>query len=475
MFFYVSTLIIGIVLIVFGYVLVKKFHQWRLLRQYGVKLPPGSLGWPYIGETPQLFSQNPHDFFITREKRYGDVFKTHILGCPCITLASPEAVKFVLMTKASLFKPTYPKTKEKLIGKSAIFFQQGGYHAQIRKLVQASLSPDAIKPLVSDIEAIAKSTLDSWAHGRQIHTFHELKKFTFDVAVLTIFGELEDYYKNVLKENYVTLDKGYNSFPTVIPGTRYFNSVMARRKLGQNIREIINEKREKRLATKDLLGYLLNFKDEDGKTLTEDEIIDNVIGVLFAAQDTTASILTWIFKYITDDDTLLGQIQREQKAIYEANENGSWPLTWAQTKQMHVTHRVILESLRMASIISFTYREAVEDVVYNGYLIPKGWKVLPLFRNIHHNSAFFDHPQIFDASRFEAGKKPHVYMPFGYGSHACPGNEVAKLMILIFIHHLVTQFRWEVVGSKEGVQYMPFPVPEKGLPAKFWRILLNYS
>ncbi|KAH9613403.1 hypothetical protein KSS87_015210, partial [Heliosperma pusillum] len=276
------------------------------------KLPPGSLGWPYIGETPQLFSQNPHDFFINREKRYGDVFKSHILGCPCIMLASPEAIKFVLMTKANLFKPTYPKSKERLIGKSAIFFQQGGHHVQIRKLVQASLSLDAIKPLVSDIQAIAKSTLDSWAHCRQIHTFHELKK-------------------------------------------------------------------------------------------------------------------------------------------------------------------VILESLRMASIISFTYREAVEDVVYNGYLIPKGWKVLPLFRNIHHNSTFFEHPQIFDASRFEAGKKPHVYMPFGYGSHACPGNEVAKLMILIFIHHLLTEFRWEVVGSNGGVQYLPFPVPEKGLPAKFWRILLNYS
>lgn len=384
-------------------------------------------------------------------------------------LASPEAVKFVLMTKANFFKPTYPKSKERLIGSSAIFFQQGTYHAQIRKLVQASLSLDSIKPCIPKIEAISKSILDSWADGRVVHVFQELKKFTFDVAVLSIFGELDNHYNEVLKENYITLDKGYNSFPIMIPGTCYFKSVMARRKLGQIIKEIIKERRERRLATKDLLGCLMNF-NEDGKTLSEDNIIDNVIGVLFAAQDTAASMLTWILKYMTDYHNLLQDIQREQMAIYKANDEGKRPLTWTLIREMPVTHRVILESLRMASIISFTYREAVQDVVYDGYKIPKGWKVLPLFRNIHHNPAFFNDPQTFDASRFEAAKiKPHTFLAFGYGGHACPGNEVAKILILVFIHHLVTQYRWEVVGPQDGVQYDPFPIPAQGLPAKFWK------
>ncbi|CAM8975980.1 unnamed protein product [Rhodiola kirilowii] len=51
---------------------------------------------------------------------------------------------------------------------------------------------------------------------------------------------------------------------------------------------------------------------------------------------------------------------------------------------MPLSSRFVLESLRMSSIISFTFREAVADVEYNGYIIPKGWKVMPLFRNIHH-------------------------------------------------------------------------------------------
>ncbi|KAJ8430004.1 hypothetical protein Cgig2_008443 [Carnegiea gigantea] len=463
------------VVLIIMYGLAKLLNPWTLLSKYGAKLPPGSLGWPHLGETLQLFSQAPHQFFTTRQKRYGDIFKTHILGCPCIMVASPEAVKFVLRTKASLFKPTYPKCKERLIGSMAIFFQEGTYHTQIRKLVQAALSLEAIKPLVPNIEAMAKSTLDSWTHGRIINTFHELKKFTFDVAVLSIFGEVDGYYKEKLKENYIILDRGYNSFPTMIPGTSYFKSTMARRRMEHIIEEIIKERREKRLATRDLLGFLLNFKDKDGNTLTHDQIIDNVIGVLFAARDTTASILTWIVKYITDDHRLLLQIQDEHNAIYEANGCGKLALSWAQTREMPITHRVVQESLRMASIISFTYREATEDVVYDGYLIPKGWKVLPLFRNIHHNPAFFENPERFDASRFQVATKPHTFMPFGYGAHACPGNEVAKLLMLIFLHHLVTQFRWEVVGSQDRVQYDPFPVPQGGLPAKFWKVPSNQS
>ena len=108
--------------------------------------------------------------------RYGEIFKTRILGCPCVMMASPEAIRFVLVTKAHLFKPAYPRSKEQLIGPSAIFFHQGAYHTQMRKLVQGSLSLNIIRNLVPDIEAIAISTLESWCGGKIVNTYYELKK-----------------------------------------------------------------------------------------------------------------------------------------------------------------------------------------------------------------------------------------------------------------------------------------------------------
>ncbi|KAK6136904.1 hypothetical protein DH2020_029349 [Rehmannia glutinosa] len=324
-------------------------------------------------------------------------------------LASPEASRFVLVNNADLFKPTYPKSKEKMI--------------------------EAIKKLIPGLEAIAISTLESWDNGKVVNTFQGMKKFSFEVGILAIFGHLEKRQKEELKENYSIVDKGYNSFPTNIPGTAYHKAIMI-------LQEIICERKEKKLLENDLLGHLLNFKNDKGLSLNNDQVADNIIGILFASQDTTASALTWILKYLHDDQKLLEAVKAEQKAIYLSNEKGNRSVTWTQTRNMPLTYKVILESLRMASIVSFTFREAVVDVEYNGYLIPKGWKVAP---------------------------KPNTYLPFGTGAHSCPGNELAKLEMLILIHHLVNKLRWEVVGSQDTVQYSPFPVPQNGLPARFWK------
>ncbi|XP_050267159.1 abscisic acid 8'-hydroxylase CYP707A1-like [Quercus robur] len=433
------------------------------------KLPPGSMGWPYIGETLQLYSQDPNVFFAEKQKRYGEIFKTHFLGCPCVMLASPEAARFVLVTEAHLFKPTYPKSKERLIGPSAIFFHQGKYHTRLRRLVQGSLSLDAIKNLMGGLGAIAASTFDSWAGGHVVNTYQEMKKLSFDVGILIIFGNLEARYREELKKNYLIVDKGYNSFPNNIPGTRYKMALQARERLTKIISDIISERKEKKLLEKDLLGCLLNSKDENGQILMVDQIMDNIIGVLFAARDTTASAMTWIVKYLHDNPKLLEAVKAEQNAIRRQNDEANQPLSWSQIRNMPLSSKVVLESLRMASIISFTFREAVADVEYKGYLIPKGWKVMPLFRNFHHNPEFFPDPQKFDPSRFEVAPKPNTFMPFGNGVHACPGNELAKMEMLIVIHHLVTKFRWEVVGSESGIQCSPFPVPMQGLPARFWK------
>ncbi|KAH9739581.1 Abscisic acid 8'-hydroxylase 1 [Citrus sinensis] len=340
-------------------------------------LPPGTLGWPYIGETFELYSQNPNVFFASKVKRYGSIFKTHILGCPCVMISSPEAAKFVLVTRAHLFKPTFPASKERMIGKQAIFFHQGDYHTKVRKLVLRAFLPEAIKNIIPDIECIAKDSLQSW-QGRLINTYQEMKIYTFNVALLSIFGKDEVLYREDLKRCYYILEKGYNSMPINLPGTLFHKSMKARKELAQI------------LDHNDLLGSFMGAKEG----LTDEQIADNIIGVIFAARDTTASALTWIVKYLGENPGVLQAVTEEQEAIIKSKEKSGEEevLSWADTKKI------------VASILSFTFREAVEDVEYEGYLIPKGWKVLPLFRNIHHSPEIFPDPEKFDPSRFEVTK-----------------------------------------------------------------------
>ncbi|KAJ1396830.1 Cytochrome P450 [Sesbania bispinosa] len=450
------SLFLSFLFIVLFRTLIKPFVSKR----HDLPLPPGSMGWPYIGETFQMYSQDPNVFFAEKIKRYGSIFKSHILGCPCVMISSPEAAKFVL-NKAQLFKPTFPASKERMLGKQAIFFHQGEYHANLRKLVLRTFMPEAIKNIVSDIESIAEDCLKSW-EGRLITTFLEMKTFTFNVALLSIFGKDEILYRERLKQCYYTLEKGYNSMPINLPGTLFHKAMKARKELAQILAQIISTRRQRKQEYKDLLGSFMGEKSG----LTDEQIADNIIGVIFAARDTTASVLTWIVKYLGENPTVLEAVTEEQECILKSKEESGEDkgLNWEDAKKMPITSRVIQETLRVASILSFTFREAVEDVEYQGYLIPKGWKVLPLFRNIHHSSDNFKEPEKFDPSRFEAAPKANTFMPFGSGTHACPGNELAKLEMLVLLHHLTTKYRWSVVGEKNGIQYGPFALPQNGLP-----------
>ncbi|ESW25071.1 hypothetical protein PHAVU_003G004800 [Phaseolus vulgaris] len=447
------------------------------------KLPPGSMGWPYLGETLKLYTQNPNSFFSNRQNRYGDIFKTNILGCPCVMISSPEAARTVLVTQAHLFKPTYPPSKERLIGPEAVFFQQGAYHSMLKRLVQASFMPSTIKHSVSQVEQIVIKMVPSWTN-KTINTLQEMKKYAFEVAAISAFGEIKELEMEEIRELYRCLEKGYNSYPLHLPGTSYWKAMKARKHLNKSIRKIIERRKvESPKQGGGLLEVLLQARStsssfssspsNDGGEkkkvlieLSDSQVADNLIGVIFAAHDTTASALTWVLKYLHDNSNLLEAVTKEQEGIKSKLAMENRGLSWDDTRQMPFTSRVIQETLRSASILSFTFREAVRDVELEGYRIPKGWKVLPLFRSIHHSAHFFPHPEKFDPSRFEVPPRPNTYMPFGNGVHSCPGSELAKLELLVLLHHLTLSYRWEVVGNEDGIQYGPFPVPKHGLPVK---------
>jgi (+)-abscisic acid 8'-hydroxylase len=217
-------------------------------------------------------------------------------------------------------------------------------------------------------------------------------QYALNVALLSIFGEEEMRYIEELKQCYLTLEKGYNSMPVNLPGTLFHKAMKARKRLGDIVAHIISARRERQRGS-DLLASFL----DDREALTDAQIADNVIGVIFAARDTTASVLTWMVKFLGDHPSVLKAVivsvhlpavhpsipsfetsrlmlnesrnqpsQDEQEEIARSKRSPDAPLTWADTRRMRMTSRVIQETMRVASILSFTFREAVEDVEYQG-------------------------------------------------------------------------------------------------------------
>lgn len=126
------------------------------------------------------------------------------------------------------------------------------------------------------------------------------------MALLAIFGKGEAEYWTDLKRCYHVLEKGYNSMPVNFPGTLFHESMRARRELARILEKIISTRRRRSSSSNssDLLG---SFMDER-EGLSDEQIGDNVIGIIFAARDTTASVLTWSLKFLSENPGVLRSV-----------------------------------------------------------------------------------------------------------------------------------------------------------------------
>lgn len=260
--------------------------------------------------------------------------------------------------------------------------------------------------------------------------------------------------------------------PIDLPGTRYHKARVAADALRQQLSQIIEERRielrnRRASAEQDLLSFLLCKKaDGEERGLTDDEIKDNIILLLYAGHDTSSSVLTSLFRFLAENPHCYDQVLQEQLEVASSKEEGEL-LEWRDLQRMKYTWRVVQETLRLLPPVQGSFRIAITDFTYVGFTIPKGWKVHWTVNATHFNSKYFNNPKKFDPSRFEgAGPASYTFVPFGGGLRMCPGNEFARVEILVFLHNLLKKFRWNLVNPGEKITVDPMPLPLEGLPIK---------
>ncbi|KAJ7553832.1 hypothetical protein O6H91_06G114900 [Diphasiastrum complanatum] len=439
-------------------------HRLRLSSRRGLRLPPGSMGLFFFGESLSLKCQRMN-FYTSREKRYGKVFKTHLFGHPSIVITSPDAAQFVLLEQPARFKQRGLPIIEKLVGDLFFGYQTQRKHARLRKFMHGPLLPETLENSISDIEALATSMLHSW-ELKTINILEEAKHYALKVAMEYVVGAAPHYEKEELTKACEHLIRGVSSIPVNIPGTHYHKALKdSKKKACALLENIVSWRQLEKRPHGDILGILMDTQDEDGCKLTPNEIHDNVLTLLYLGHDTAAAALTWAVKYLTDNPKLLEDVTAEHETIRQKKTSQDETLMWSDIKdQMPLSIRVIKETLRIANIVEFCYREVVEDVEYKGYLFPKGWRILVAHSAVHSNSEYYTNPGEFNSSRFKIAPKPYTYTPFGNGAHVCLGRELANLELLIFLHHFTLNYRWESIGDTDGSEYAPIHVPKGGFP-----------
>uniref|UniRef100_M1B6I7 Taxane 13-alpha-hydroxylase cytochrome P450 n=2 Tax=Solanum tuberosum TaxID=4113 RepID=M1B6I7_SOLTU len=264
--------------------------------------------------------------------------------------------------------------------------------------------------------------------------------------------------------------KGVISIALNIPGTKFYYAKRATKTIREELVLIVKERREaieQKLSDsppQDLLSHLLLFPDENGKFMSELEVADNILMMIFAGHDTTTVTTTLVMKYLAELPHVYENVLQEQKEV-ALSKGGREYLNWADIQKMTYTWDVVSEVLRLTSPIIGSWKEVLEDFNYQGYSIPKGWKIYWNVPATHMDPKVFPDAKNFDASRFEgAGPTPFSYIPFGGGPRMCLGKEFARLEILVFIHNVVKDFRWKLLIPNEKIEYDPMPTPIEGLP-----------
>lgn len=197
--------------------------------------------------------------------------------------------------------------------------------------------------------------------------------------------------------------------------------------------------------------------------LADEEIIDNVMFMMVAAHDTTASLLTFLLRHLDGNRDAYGRVVAEQQEVARSKAPGE-ALSWDDLAKMKYTWSAAMETLRLVPPVFSMLKRAVEDVEFDGHLIPKGWQVLGAMNLTQQDPAIFPEPSRFEPARFESPIPPYSFVAFGGGARMCPGNEFTRVETLVAMHYIVTGFRWKLADGCDGsFSRYPMPSPAQGL------------
>ncbi|KAI9102112.1 hypothetical protein K1719_023622 [Acacia pycnantha] len=443
----------------------------RELRYRVRRLPPGSLGLPFIGETLQLISayksDDPEPFIDRRVKRYGPIFTTHVFGEPTVFSADPEMNRFILLNEGKLFDCSYPGSISNLLGKHSLLLMKGSLHKRMHSFTMSFANSAIIKDhLLVDIDRLIRLNLDSWTD--RVLLMEQAKKISFELTVKQLMSLDPGEWTESLRKEYVLVIEGFFTLPVRLLSTTYRRAIKARAKVAEALAAVVRQRRrENETGLKmihDMLGALLASADH----FSDDQIIDFMLALLIAGHETTSTIITLAVKFLTDTPLALAELKEEHDQIRAKRSDPEAALEWSDYKSMAFTQCVVHETLRVGNIISGIFRRAMSDISIRGYTIPKGWKLFASFRAVHLDTQHFKDARSFSPWRWqsnsEAGGGPgNVYMPFGGGPRMCPGFELARVVVSVFLHRFVTRFSW-VVAEEDKLVFFPTTRTQKKYP-----------
>ncbi|KAJ7957775.1 putative Cytochrome P450 [Quillaja saponaria] len=428
-------------------------------------IPPGSRGLPLAGETIQFMAainscKGVYKFVQVRRLRYGNCFKTKIFGETHVFVSSTESAKAILNNDMGKFSKRYIKSIAELVGHQSLLCSSHQHHKLIRNRLLNLFSTNSLSSFVEQFDELVVKTLSNWEHGSTVVILDEALKITCKAMCKMLISIDSGHELEMMQKEVGRVCEAMLAFPLRLPWTRFYKGLQARKRIMSILEKEIDERRGRSEShSEDFLQCLLtedeNKVDSDKGLirLTDREIKDNILTMIIAGQDTTASAITWMVKFLDENQDVLHTVRREQ--LLHLGKRGSPKsfLALEDLNEMPYASKVVKESLRMASVVQWFPRQTLEECEIEGFKIKKGWNINIDARSIHFDPNVYKDPNTFNPSRYDDDQsKPYSFLAFGMGGRTCLGMNMAKAMMLVFLHRLTTTYKWKVIDSDSSIE-----------------------
>jgi cytochrome P450 family 135 len=404
---------------------------------------------PEVDRTPLSqtlrWAFRPIAFMEDCRRRYGDSFGVRFVGFerPMILISDPEAIKALYREPGHGLPPGRNIVLEPILGSKSLLIQEGAEHLSRRRLMLPSFHGERMRSYEETMTEIVATEVDSWPLDSEFPIHARMQAVTLEVILRVVFGVSTGPRLDRLRQTLATV-----LTETASPGRQVLG--LALQRLGgrgpfahfdAQLREVdellfaeIAEHRERPdLAEReDMLSMLMQAEFEDGSRMEDQELRDQLMTLLLAGHETTATALAWTFDLLLRHPAALGRL-RDSLAAGEED----------------YLRATISESLRLRPVIPLAGRRLSKELVADGLTLPEGSDVTPAIWLTHTRPDVYPEPFAFKPERFlEEGPDTYSWIPFGGSVRRCIGATFAEFEMRVVLREVLTRCELHKAGPE---------------------------
>jgi hypothetical protein len=367
-----------------------------------------SLGWIF----------RPEAVMERARRECGDVFTLQLPLGPIVAVADPVLIKQVFTGDSDVLRAGEGNAPlEPVVGPDSLLLLDGPRHLRRRRLVLPPFHGERLKAYTSTMAEITAADLATWPHGEPFPVEPRLRAITLAIILRVVFG-IEDSTRAATLERLIPelVPDGGASSLMLLPALRrdlgprspWHRFLKARAAIDAILLDEIDHRRTRDAGGNDILSMLVAARDEDGAPLTDHELRDELMTLLIAGHETTASALSWTFALLHHRPDLI-DAARDDDALLDA---------------------IVTETLRLKPPLPLAVRRTTQPLQLGPYELPAGTRVGPCIYLTHRRrDVYGDDANAFRPERFMTTNKPDTYgwLPFGGGIRRCVGAAFAQL------------------------------------------------